>query len=111
MLHCRSSVSVLTGALSPSDLSHVLKSRFIPYLNATEQSASRPFDWSPLHGLQLRKLLLALVSVTLGMSAGSTTVAPCCFSTAIASSMIFFCASFNPPRGVVLPGAGGPLRS
>ena len=60
MFHCRSSVSVFTGALAPSDLSHVLKSRFMPYLNAIEQSASRPFAWSsPLHGFQLRKLFAA----------------------------------------------------
>ena len=57
MFHCRSSVSVFTGARSPSDLSQVLKSRFIPYLNAIEQSASRPFAFSrPLHGFQLMKL-------------------------------------------------------
>src|SRR5512140_1744719 len=81
--HSRSSVSDFTGALAPSDWSQVLKSRFMPYLNAIEQLASRPLAFSrPLHGLQLRKLLLAFVSTTLGMSAGSTIVAPCCFRTA-----------------------------
>jgi hypothetical protein len=39
----------------------------------------------------------------LGMSAGSTITAPCAFSTAIASSITFFCAAFRNPRGVVLP--------
>src|SRR2546426_799765 len=37
MFHCRSSVSVFTGADGPSVASHLLKSRFIPYLSATEQ--------------------------------------------------------------------------
>ena len=39
----------------------------------------------------------------LGMSAGSTTVAPCCFSTSIASAIAFCCASFSPPRGSFSP--------
>ena len=57
MFHWRSSVSVLTGALSPNVLSHASKSRFMPYLNAIEQSASRPFAWSsPLQTFQLVKL-------------------------------------------------------
>ena len=39
-------MSVLTGAAAPSDASHVLKSRFMPYLNTTEQSASLPLALS-----------------------------------------------------------------
>ena len=38
----RSSVSDFTGADGPSDASHLLKSRFMPYLNAIEQSLSPP---------------------------------------------------------------------
>jgi hypothetical protein len=41
--HARSSVSDLTGALSPRLASHALKSRFMPYLKFTVQSASPPF--------------------------------------------------------------------
>src|SRR3974390_1927814 len=103
MFHSRSLGSDLTGALAPSDCSHALKSRFIPYLNAIEQSASRPLDWSPLHGFQLTKLFDATVSTMLGMSAGSTMTAPCALSAAIASSMTLRCASLRPPRGVVPP--------
>ena len=33
MFHSRSSVSDFTGAAAPSDASHALKSRFMPYLN------------------------------------------------------------------------------
>ena len=46
MFHCRSSVSVFTGADGPRLFSHRLKSRFIPYLKFTEQFASLPFACS-----------------------------------------------------------------
>ena len=98
MFHSRSAVSVLTGALSPSDLSQRLKSRFIPYLNAIEQSASRPLAWSsPPQGFQLRKLFAGTVSTTLGMSAGSTITAPFALSTAMALSITPRCAGPRPP--------------
>ena len=106
MFHCRSSESDLTGALSPNEASQLLKSRFIPYLKATEQSASRPLALSsPLQGLQLVKLRLATVSITLGISAGSTISAPCRLRTAITSSMAARWASVSPPRGAALPGS------
>src|SRR6266705_2931758 len=78
--HCRSSVSVFTGAFGPRVPSQASKSRFMPYLNTTEQAASLPFALSsPLQTLQLRKLSPGSLARTLGMSAGSTTTAPCCF--------------------------------
>jgi len=40
--HARSSVSELTGALSPRLFSQALKSRFMPYLKFTVQWASAP---------------------------------------------------------------------
>ena len=42
VLQLRKSVSVFNGAAGPSDASHALKSRFIPYLNTIEQFASLP---------------------------------------------------------------------
>jgi hypothetical protein len=42
VFHSRSSVSDATGADGPSDESHALKSRFIPYLNVIEQFSSLP---------------------------------------------------------------------
>jgi hypothetical protein len=83
---------------------HALKSRFIPYLNAIEQPASSPFAFpSPPHTFQFRKFSAESGVTMLGMSAGSTITAPCALSTAIASAITFFCASFRNPRGVVLP--------
>ena len=103
--HSRSSVSVFTGAAAPSDASHALKSRFMPYLNTTEQSASLPFALSrPPHVDQSRKFFEASVATTLGMSAGSTMTAPCCFRTSMTSAIIFACAGFRPPRGWAAPG-------
>src|SRR5919204_5389524 len=90
MFHWRSSVSVLTGADGPSVASHLLKSRFIPYFRITEQSASLPLaSFTPEQLFHERKLFFGSLSTTLGMSAGSTTTAPCCFRTAIASDMTF----------------------
>src|SRR5437660_846702 len=88
--HWRSSVKVLTGAEGPSDASHLLKSRFMPYLNVIEQSASLPFaSFQPEQVFQERKLLFASLSTMLGMSAGSTRTAPWCLRTAIASAISF----------------------
>ena len=82
MFHARSSVSVLTGADAPSVLSQALKSRFMPYLNTTEQFASLPFAPStPEQMPHFRKFLSASCSTMLGMSAGSTITAPCALST------------------------------
>src|SRR6266545_4170230 len=70
--HWRSSVKVLTGAEGPSDASHLLKSRFMPYLKETEQSASFPFaSLQPEQMFHERRLLPASLSTTLGMSARS----------------------------------------
>ena len=103
--HWRSSVSVFTGAFGPSVASHALKSRFIPYLNTIEQSASLPFALSrPLHTFQPRKLSAAAGATTLGMSAGSTISAPCALRTAIASAIARVWPSFSPPRGSFAPG-------
>src|SRR6185503_5932884 len=75
--HSRSAVNDFTGARSPSDASHALKSRFMPYLNTTEQSSSRPLASSgPLHTPHLSQLLAGLVVTIDGISAGSFTVAP-----------------------------------
>src|SRR6266508_2595510 len=88
--HWRSSVSVLTGAEGPSVASHLLKSRLMPYLKLTEQSASFPFaSLQPEQRFQDRKLFLRSLSTTLGMSAGSTITAPCCLRTSIASAITF----------------------
>ena len=83
--------------------SQTLKSRFIPYLKTTEQSSSLPFACSaPEQKSHSRKLFFGSLSTTLGMSAGSTMIAPCCFSTAIASAIAFACSAFRPPRGSVV---------
>ena len=42
MFQIRRSVSVLTGVDAPRLASHLLKSRFMPYLKTIEQSLSRP---------------------------------------------------------------------
>ncbi len=73
--HRRNSASVFTGAAAPSEASHALKSRFMPYLNTTEQSASFPFALSsPPQVDQLRKFDSRSLVITLGMSAGSTMI-------------------------------------
>ena len=91
VFHAISSFSVFTGAAGPSDASHVLKSRFMPYLKTTEQFSSLPRpSFTPEHGFHSMKLFFGSLSTMLGMSAGSTMIAPCCFSTAIASSIAFF---------------------
>src|SRR2546423_9988341 len=85
----RKSVSDFTGALSPRDLSHLLKSRSMPYARSTEHF--RSFTSSiDVQTPQLRRLLSAFLSTMLGISAGSTTVAPCFFNTSIASLITFF---------------------
>src|SRR6185312_15530645 len=82
VFHSRSAVNDATGAADPSEASHLLKSRFIPYFRSTEQSASLPLALSaPEHWPHARKLLWGSLSTMLGMSAGSTTIAPCCFNT------------------------------
>src|SRR5207247_9392038 len=99
MFHWRSPVSVFTGADGPSVCSHLLKSRFMPYLRITEQSASLPFaSLTPEHVFHNRKFFCGSLSTMLGMSAGSTMTAPCCLSTATASAIALACASFKPPR-------------
>src|SRR2546430_10681113 len=73
----RSSVSDFTGAAGPRLASHLLKSRFMPYLKTTEHPASAPFGPSvPRQTSQRRKLRLASFSTTLGMSAGYDITAP-----------------------------------
>src|SRR6185369_265527 len=87
VLNSRSSVSDLSGAAAPSDFSHALKSRFMPYLKTIEQSSSLPLPaFAPEQVDQRRKLFFGSLSSTLGMLAGSTMIAPWALSTAIASS-------------------------
>ena len=101
--HCRSSVSVLTGADAPRLLSHRLKSRFIPYLKFTEQPWSLPLAWSaPEQKSQAAKFSAGSFAARLGTSAGSTTIAPCAFSTAIASLITRACSALRPPRPAVI---------
>src|SRR5437870_8873279 len=101
-----SSVNVLIGAPGPRVDNHLLKSRFIPYLNTTEQLASfslRPS--TPEHVLHSKKLAAGSGSRMLGISAGSTIVAPSRLRTSIASAMSLAGSGLRPPRGVVSPGA------
>ena len=87
-LKSRSSVSVLTGALGPSERSHALKSRFMPYLNTTEQALSLALaPTAPEQMFQVRKFLSGSGSTTLGMSAGSTMTAPSRRRTSMASAI------------------------
>src|SRR5439155_3716196 len=83
----------------PRDDSHLLKSRFMPYFSTTEQFSSFPLaSFAPEHCPRSTKLFFGSLSTTLGISAGSTTTAPCCLSTAIASVMTLAWSAFNPPR-------------
>jgi hypothetical protein len=83
----------------------LLKSRFMPYLKTIEQSLSRPRPCSaPEQTPHFRRLRLSSLSTTLGMSAGSTTTAPCCFKTSMASAMTFAWSGVRPPRGSVALG-------
>src|SRR2546430_15500127 len=67
----RSSVSDFTGAAGPRLASHLLKSRFMPYLKTTEHPASAPFGPSvPRQTSQRRKLRVWSFSTTAGISGG-----------------------------------------
>src|SRR5262249_50063475 len=104
-LNVRSSVRVLTGALDPSEASHALNSRFIPYLKTTEQFESLPLrPGAPEQMFQRRKLPAGSGSATLGRSAGSTMTAPSRRRISIASAIAPVWSSVRPPRGVVSPG-------
>src|SRR5438045_3243865 len=84
LFQSRSSVSDLTGAFGPSDASHLLKSRFIPYLKTTEQFSSCPFPSDDPEQVFHNKMLFAgSGSTTLGMFAGSTMTAPSLRRTSI----------------------------
>src|SRR4026207_2169141 len=73
-----SSFSVLTGAAGPSDSSHLLKSRFIPYLKSIEQCSSLPRpSLAPEHWFHSTKLFFGSLSTTDGLSAGAVRSAPC----------------------------------
>ncbi len=107
VFHCRSSVSVFTGAEGPSVFSQRLKSRFIPYLKFTEQLSSLPFACSaPEQKSHAAKLSFGSFAARLGTSAGSTTIAPCAFRMAIASAITRACSAFRPPRPAVTPVVG-----
>src|SRR5438094_159061 len=70
-----SSFNVFTGAAAPSDASHLLKSRFIPYFRSTEHRSSLPRpSLTPEHWPHTRKLFAGSLSVMLGLSAASLTV-------------------------------------
>ena len=86
-------------------MSHALKSRFMPYLNAIEQPASSPFALSePTAHVPVQEVLgRDPSSMTLGMSAGSTITAPCAFSTAIASSIDLLLRVAQPAARLSLP--------
>ena len=104
-LNQRSSDSVLNGAAFPSEASHALKSRFMPYVKSVEQFALRPLRSStPPHVFHSRKFRVVSAVTTLGMFAGSTMVAPSCLSAAIASLITAVCAALIPPRGMLVPG-------
>src|SRR5258708_15854858 len=99
-LKLRNSVNVFTGAVGPSEESHLLKSRFMPYLNTTEQDSSLPFSFSrPEQVFHLSKLFCGSLETTLGISAGSTMMAPSFLRIAIASAITFFWSACRPPRG------------
>src|SRR5262245_63316730 len=75
--HWRNSVRVFTGAVGPRLASHLLKSRFIPYLKTTEQPASMPFAQPvPRHTCQCTEFWFGSWSTMLGLLAGSTTTTP-----------------------------------
>src|SRR5260370_26383060 len=96
----RSSVSDFTGADGPSEPSHWLKSRFIPYLNTTEQSESFPFELlAPPQVFQSRRLLPVSSLTTLGISAGSTITAPRRLRVSMASALTLACSALRPPPG------------
>ena len=77
----------------------------MPYLKFTVQLASPPFLCSaPWQYGNSRKLSAAVVATRLGTSAGSTTWAPCAFSSAMASAITFACSAFSPPCGSFSPG-------
>jgi hypothetical protein len=66
--------------------------------------SSFPFALSgPEQTCQSRKFRDGSQSTMLGMSAGSTTVAPCAVNAAIASAITCFCSIGNPPRGFKEP--------
>src|SRR5581483_8831788 len=72
-LNFRSSASDLTGADGPKVASHLLKSRFMPYLNTIEQFSSCPLASLAAEQVFHRIRLSSGVSErTLGISAGST---------------------------------------
>src|SRR5229473_7447853 len=100
ILKLRSSVSDFTGAAGPSEASHWLKSRFMPYLSTIEQSSSLPLAFArPEQVFHLSALFCGFAERTLGMSAGSTTTTPRCLRIAIASSITFVWSALRPPRG------------
>src|SRR5579871_3787935 len=94
-LNLRSLVRECKGAEGPSDASHRLKSLFMPYLKTTEHPSSLPFAFStPEHVFHLNIFFAGSVATTLGISAGSTTVAPWRFNAAIASDITFIWSAF-----------------
>src|SRR5882724_1710430 len=96
---------LLTGALGPSDCSHALKSRFIPYLNVTEQLASVALaPGAPEQSPQATWFCAGSGSITLGISAGSTMTAPSRRSASMASAITLDCSAVRPPRGADSPG-------
>src|SRR5215470_15794756 len=83
-----SSVRLLTGALGPSVLNQALKSRFMPYLNTTEQPVSLSLlPCMPEQVFHNSRLLAGSEAMMLGMFAGSTMTAPAPLRTAIASAI------------------------
>src|SRR5258708_36423013 len=93
-LKLRNSVNVFTGAVGPSEASHLLKSRFMPYLNTIEQDSSLPFAFSrPEQVFHLSRLFCGSLEITLGISAGSTMTAPLCLRIAMASFITAFWSS------------------
>jgi hypothetical protein len=102
----RSAASVFTGARFLRDVSHALKSRFMPYLSTTEQSSSPPLaSLGPLQMPQASKLSAGRGVTTDGMSAGSTIVAPAERSAAMASFITARSGSVSPPVVPRSPGA------
>ena len=87
--------------------SHALKSRFMPYLKTTEQSASLPLRVARRRRRCPRagSCRSGSASTTLGMSAGSTTIGALLASGPRSPRPSPSPASaFSPPRGSVAPG-------
>ena len=100
----RSSSSVFTGAEAPSDASHALKSRFMPYLKTIEQSSSRPSRRSPLQSRPRRRLFFGSDRRDDRDVGRIDDVAPCARQDRDRLLHTAFCAALRPPLGAARAG-------